>query len=503
MIILIFQLVFLSILVPRETVYSSTTAKVKVNLLNVRKGPGLDYPVITQVKKGETYSILEEKNGWSKIKVGQSNGWVADWLVEKMQIPSNKTQQTARSTVKNLNVRSGPSTTFPVIDKVQDDKNYLIVDQEGDWLKIQLKPNKVGWIAKWLTKTSTSTPPTEDTTKKEKVKIKATKLNVRSGPSTQHTIIGYFVNDDETEVYEVKNGWYRIQWNNQEGWIASQYATQISGGDKQKDDQEPAEIVNQPKVVILHPGTNLRQLPTTRSSILSIANQGDQFPIIGTEGDWYAITLSNGQKAYVAGWIVSVTGVEDKIEHGVEKALVGRTIVVDPGHGGYDSGSIGTFFKTKEKDVNLAVAKRLQKKLEAAGAKVIMTRESDLKVSLPQRAYIANTNQVDAFLSIHHNTIANPSVSGTITYYYKNQEKELAKTVHSELLKKNGKKDLNTRFGNFHVLRENQKRSILVEISFLTNYQDELHARSSTFQEKSAEGIFEGVVKYLRKGDGN
>ncbi|TCS83827.1 N-acetylmuramoyl-L-alanine amidase [Tepidibacillus fermentans] len=486
--LLLVQFVIFSAIMPQQNVYSSTIATVKGNIINVRKGPGLEYDILAQIKQGEKYPVLEEKYGWDKIKIGNYYGWVADWLVEKNVSETNKSEQTVKAAIQNLNVRSGPSTSFPIIGQIHNDKYYLIVDQEGDWLKIQLKPGQQGWVAKWLTKQS-NTPPSKETSKKEFVKIQSNRLNVRSGPSTTYSVIGQLLKGDQIEVFEIKNGWYRIRYNNQDSWIASQYASKVDHNE---------EMTNLPKVFITLPGTNIRKEPTTYSPIIAVVQKGEQFPIIGTEGDWYLIQLPSGQKAYVAGWIVSVTGIEKKIKHGIENALAGRTIVVDAGHGGYDSGSIGTYFNTKEKDVNLAVAKLLQKKLEASGANVIMTRDSDYKVSLEQRTYLAIKNQADAFISIHHNTISNPQIKGTITYYYKNIDQKLAQTVHRELLKQNKQIDLNPRFGNFFVLRENPIRSILVELTFLTNYEDELQARSPIFQERSAEGIFQGVIKYFQ-----
>ncbi|MFV9510933.1 SH3 domain-containing protein [Tepidibacillus sp. LV47] len=491
MILFFIQFVVFQTVISQQNVYSSTMLAAKVDLLNVRRGPGLNYEILTQVKRGEKYSILAEKNGWYKINIDKTYGWVAGWLVDINEEQTNNNRQTAKSIIPNLNVRSGPSTSFPIINQIHNEKYYLIVDQVGDWIKIQLKPGKEGWVAKWLTKQSNHSP-SEDTVKKDLVKIKASRLNVRSGPGITYSIIGQLLNGEEVEVFEAKNGWYQIGYQNQDGWIASQYAENVDRSDEM-------ELTNQPKVVITLPKTNIRKEPTINSPIVAIVQKGEQFPIIGTEGDWYLIQLPDGKKAYVAGWIVSVTGIEKKIKHGIENALAGYTIVVDAGHGGYDSGSIGTYFNTKEKDVNLSVAKRLQKKLEAAGAKVIMTRDGDYKVSLEQRTNDASTNKADVFISIHHNTISNPDVQGTITYYYKNIDQKLAKTVHQKLVKQNGRKDLNTRFGNFFVLRENKSPSILVELAFLTNYEDELQARSPLFQERSAEGIFQGIIKYFQE----
>jgi len=558
-IIVLFMVIGLT-LVPIST-QAATEITVKVDILNVRSGPGLDHPVITQIYQDEHYPLIEENDGWMKIKIDQTEGWVANWLIEKQE---KQTPKSVESNVTKLNVRSGPSKSFTVIDQINPGTKYPLVEQEGDWVKIQLHSNQTGWVANWLV-TINETPPSGETLKVETVTVEADVLNVRSGPSTDHEIVGVLSQGEQVEVLSVESEWYKIKFADDIGWIASQYASQSTPADSPKDEGLKGKQVvvqpeilnmregpslehpvidklnknqilqvtdsegdwllvhkaeapnvtgwvanwlvvdynhflsNQPTVTILNPGTNLREGPSTNHSVISRGNVGDQFPILDTVGDWYYIQLPDGKKAYVAGWIVAVKGMNQNISHGIEKALKGKVIVVDAGHGGRDHGATGVHFNTLEKDINLIVAKRLQKKLEAAGAKVIMTRTTDKKISLQQRVDIAIFHHADLFVSIHHNTNADYKINGTITYYYDSQDKKLAIEVQRELIKQTKLRDLKARYGNFFVLRENRTVAILAELAFISNYHDELTARSAQFQEKAAEGLFRGIIHYFEK----
>lgn len=569
------SLIMMSLMI-QPIVLADQEVIVNVDVLNVRSGPGLDYQQIAKVYRGERFPIIEEKNEWIKIRVNNTEGWVANWLVEKADLSNKEPEQIAEANVSRLNVRSGPSQSFPVIDQINPGINYPVLDQEGDWIKIQLNIDKTGWIAGWMVTISEKTP-SEKTVTTEKVTIEVDILNVRSGPSTEFPVIGQLTKGTQVEVIAVEQGWYQIHFSEKEGWITSQFASGSTPENKPQNTSEnasgqpetqPSEVVNkkvvvqsetlnlregpgldqkivgklnkneiliviqsqgdwlyiqkeadlnikgwvanwlvidhsqyilnQPTVTILNPGTNLREGPGTSYPAIERADVGDQFPILDTEGDWYQIQLPDGKKAYVAGWIVSVKGINQNISHGIEKLLKGKVIVVDAGHGGKDNGATGAHFHTLEKTINLKVAVKLKKKLEASGAKVIMTRESDKYVSLQQRVDMTIINQADAFISIHHNTNSDYKINGTITYYFDKKDEKLAAEIHRELLKKIGLKDLKVRYGNYFVLRENPSVAILAELAFISNYQDELKARSDQFQENAAEGLFQGIIKYFK-----
>jgi len=176
--------------------------------------------------------------------------------------------------------------------------------------------------------------------------------------------------------------------------------------------------------------------------------------------------------------------------------LKNRTIVVDPGHGGTDPGAVvGNY---QEKDFNLAIGLKLKKILEEQGAKVLMTRESDITVDLRARAGIANEINADVFVSIHHNS-GSSSATGTETLYYPSSEKKaLAQALQKALVRTLGLKDRGiVERPGLVVTRETNMPSALVEVAFLTNSNDLQLIITDSFQQKVAQAIAEGIVDFL------
>ena len=251
---------------------------------------------------------------------------------------------------------------------------------------------------------------------------------------------------------------------------------------------------------ILNPGTNIRSGPQTSHDVVLLASEGTTFPVLNREGDWFKIRLPDQQVAYVAGWIVSAHGIPNVESKGVDKILKGKTIMIDPGHGGSDSGAIGPHLGSLEKVINLKVSRLLGSKLKSAGATVYYTRMDDRKIPLDDRIFMAVDKQVDAFISIHHNTSDNFQVNGVITYFYSNgEDRRLASMIQKEVVKRTNLTDLRARYGDYFVLRENPQLAVLVELGFLTNYQEELVVNTFQFQNEAAEGVFQGILQYFKK----
>ncbi|MBU5300331.1 N-acetylmuramoyl-L-alanine amidase, partial [Clostridium sporogenes] len=178
-----------------------------------------------------------------------------------------------------------------------------------------------------------------------------------------------------------------------------------------------------------------------------------------------------------------------------------KTVIVDAGHGGYDSGAVGPT-GVKEKDITLKVALKLGNILENNGVKVIYTRTSD-NVSWPSnesqdlaaRVAIANSNNTDLYVSIHANSF-NGSANGTETYYYSGSAKgkEAAEAVQKELVNAIGLYDRGTKTAGYYVLKNTISPSILVELGFIDNRNEEILLNSDWFQQKCAEAIAKGIL---------
>jgi N-acetylmuramoyl-L-alanine amidase len=185
-------------------------------------------------------------------------------------------------------------------------------------------------------------------------------------------------------------------------------------------------------------------------------------------------------------------------------ALKDKVIVVDPGHGGSNPGAVGN--NTRESDNNLAVALKLRDKLVQAGAKVIMTRDTDRTVApegnsledeLEARVTIAEKNHADIFISIHSNENSDSSVKGATTFYQNGKSSTLASEVENALVAETGATNQGTSPENFHVLRTSSMPSTLVEMGFVSNQEEAAQLNNDSYRNKLAQGIFTGIVNYF------
>lgn len=195
------------------------------------------------------------------------------------------------------------------------------------------------------------------------------------------------------------------------------------------------------------------------------------------------------------------------VKTGKEKPVV----VIDAGHGGNDPGKIG-IDGTLEKDINLQIAKRLKKYLEASDVEVILTRDSDnglysekdsrkKMADMTKRCEIINDASPDLTVSIHQNSYHQEDVSGGQVFYYKKSEKgkKLAEILQERFDYVLGEK--NTRLAkpndNYYLLLHVKTPIVIVECGFLTNWKESALLNSEDYQDRLAWTIHMGIMKYL------
>lgn len=186
-----------------------------------------------------------------------------------------------------------------------------------------------------------------------------------------------------------------------------------------------------------------------------------------------------------------------------QKPLENIKISIDAGHGGSETGAIGCL-GTKEKDVNLEIAQNLKNKLVELGADVFMTREDDSYVGLNERVEKSNYFDADIFLSIHNNSLpdglADKDASGTETYYFYPQSKELAKILAESISQNTGFRNNGAKGQSFAVVRNTQSIAVLIEIGYMINPDDNYKIITKNFQDKITDGIIDGLERYLKNG---
>lgn len=173
-------------------------------------------------------------------------------------------------------------------------------------------------------------------------------------------------------------------------------------------------------------------------------------------------------------------------------------IVVDAGHGGKDQGTCSG--DILEKDINLKVARKLAKKLKKAGAKVVMTRDEDVKIELEDRAAIANEEAADFFVSIHCNYYEKDAgISGLECYYEESSEggKELAERIVRTVGEEEGVEVRGTKTANYRVLLRTQMPAVLIELGYMSNPAECEKLADGDYQELLAERIAAGILDPL------
>jgi len=177
--------------------------------------------------------------------------------------------------------------------------------------------------------------------------------------------------------------------------------------------------------------------------------------------------------------------------------------VLDPGHGGFDSGAIGPN-GTRESDITLAVAFQAEKYLSSA-VKVHLTRRdnkslaSDSAIDLKKRASITQEACAKCFVSIHCNNEKDKKTSGVVTYHNAGNEKgrRLAASIHNRLAPAVGLFSRGLREKDYDVLNYSACPSALVELAYISNYQEEALLKTADFQDRAAWAIASGIASYL------
>lgn len=182
--------------------------------------------------------------------------------------------------------------------------------------------------------------------------------------------------------------------------------------------------------------------------------------------------------------------------------LAGRTIVVDPGHGGYNPGALGVD-GSREEDNVLAIGLILRDLLVAAGARVLMTRATDVEPSLVQRVSLANTNRASFYIAIHNNSYEkDPSASGVMTFsrYSDPNSRKASDVLMEELQQQTHMTNKGIEQASFYVIRATTMPAVLAEIGFMTNWSDVRILKTASFRRSAAEGLYNGIVRFLTNG---
>jgi len=227
-----------------------------------------------------------------------------------------------------------------------------------------------------------------------------------------------------------------------------------------------------------------------------------------------------------SGWSIAEEDFEKSIDpilrfYAYAPARIPALVVIDPGHGGKDTGALGES-KIREKDVVLDIAHRVRKRLEEKGVKVRMTRTADTLPSLEQRADYARRAGADVFVSIHADGAGDSRANGVETFiltapgcdssnHYGQPGDKTAQSgnrhdaanaalgfsIQSNLVKTSKRSDRGLRRARFSVLKNAPCPAALVECGFLTNPDEESLLNSPSYRDRVSLGVANGILGYL------
>ncbi len=283
--------------VPAQQTSSSSqnnTSKVKIATItaakvNVRSGPGTSYDIVSNANKGQKFTVQKVDGQWLKISLPEGkSGWIANWLASvsettvsqpAAQTEGNNTYETpaqsnladdiptgvssnvgakekqATITASNVNVRSGPGTSYDIVSNANKGQKFTVQKVDGQWLKISLPEGKSGWIANRLAVVSEAEATQPSTTSQSNsssstgtgsnndnidensnvIIIKNKDVDVRGGPGMQHNIVGQVSRGQRLGVLEQTGDWYKVSLEGGViGWVASWL------GDVEKAEASPA-----------------------------------------------------------------------------------------------------------------------------------------------------------------------------------------------------------------------------------------------------------------------
>ncbi|MFT8324730.1 N-acetylmuramoyl-L-alanine amidase [Oenococcus sicerae] len=238
---------------------------------------------------------------------------------------------------------------------------------------------------------------------------------------------------------------------------------------------------------------NLCSSPSPKSSIVSRLNQGKRIKVISKNKNtswWYV--ASGNQKGWVASWLIDQSSYNAK----TDGRLAETTIVLDPGHGGIDSGTLAAN-GAMEKSYTLLTALKTYRLLKAEKVNVIMTRKSNKTVSLAHRVDLSNRVKANLYISFHFNSAGaqNAAEGYEVFKYHHNADKfaiSLDKRFNNLPLYDRG-----VAYGNFEVLRDNTRPAILVEMGFMDNDDDFAYIQKASYQEEVARDILQNAKSYF------
>lgn len=509
---------------PAENNNAAVPPYVRTNsLTNLRSGAGTSFGVAEQAAAGETLAVLAAKDGWYQVSRSGRVSWVASWVVEpvwqndntgtKPSLPEKGEEESPENTDKINNEKEEPPKIEPQPEVIKEKEIRLvrIHDEKGITVKIEAGKKIEPQI---LQAGNTITYTFAD------MELKG--LNYIKEPVGYELFQVKGVNEGNNAVIraEVPYGVDYVTFTENNGQTLVIKIPNFIMGVEKKDFGTTGERV---LVTTLTGAEYTRQISGDRIEIklkdVTLGRASKEYRFSGKVID--RVTFAEEKDGITAVIYTNGIGGSSTGRSGdgniLSVMVVGKDqvpvrsknlIVIDPGHGGKETGAISES-GYMEKMPNLEIALEAGRLLRAKGYQVEFTRTDDSFVSLEERAAMANDLNAAIFVSIHNNSSLNREAAGTETYFYapadrahlfiqKDEREDLANYVQKELVKRLMRTNRGVKQANFSVLRNTNMPSILCEVVFLSNPEEEMLLKSDSFKKRAAEAIAEGVDQYMK-----
>ncbi|RNC63195.1 MAG: N-acetylmuramoyl-L-alanine amidase LytC [Candidatus Dichloromethanomonas elyunquensis] len=384
-----------------------------------------------------------------------------------------------------LNLRDTPSASGKALQVIPQGTTIEITSKQGQWYQTSYH-DKTGWIsAEFVTITQTY----------KQGKITASGgLNLRETASVSSDILATIPQGTTIPITGDQNQWYKTAYQGTPGWVSKEFVTILSE-ESSRSSPETVDLSANGRVYILG-GFGVVSENTENiiegKAVSTYQDNQREFPSL-PEKLTGAATYDPAKEVLL-----------DPFE-GISSSLKGKKIMIDPGHGGPDTGAIGPN-DTYEKNNNLAIAVYLKDILTEAGAIVSMTRTKDISpapeytetADLEARVNMANGTNPDLFISIHNNARSNSETTGTATYYSSQNPRADVSAKLAEVMENTVTATLNTnkegvRKADFYVLAYTKMPSVLVEVAYISNPYEEARLQNPVFQKNVATAVFHGI----------
>ncbi len=284
--------------------------------VNLRSGPGLGYRVVGGLATGQRITALgDSEDGWTPVDLYGNRVFVASRYVSgdtTYEAPnvSQGSGGTARTTV-NLNVRTGPSTSYPVVTTLGKGTTVTLTGRtSGGWSEISRGGSNYWVSSVYLDQdsssggSSSSDGESSDSSDTSGTAYTTTRLNVRTGPSTDYAIVttldkGAAVSTTGT----TQDGWTQITYNGSTRWVASRYLTGTTG-DSASGPQAPAPVESS-GTMYATTSVNVRTGPSTNYSIVTTLERGQQIGVTGETSNGWTEVVWQGAKRWVSSQYLS------------------------------------------------------------------------------------------------------------------------------------------------------------------------------------------------------